>query len=150
MLWGSASALLAFAVAIMAWALFAPYDQQSVLREAGQVGAASRPTASSRLPLSSFAAVWELDLRRPLVDKPVMARVSPATAPAPLDLQLAGTIIEQGRSLAVFAGRDGKVELKAVGEVFRGREVLRIEQDRVNVRYNGEQVTLTLKKGPTG
>ncbi len=79
-----------------------------------------------------------------------MARVSPATAPAPLDLQLAGTIIEQGRSLAVFAGRDGKVELKGVGEVFRGREVLRIEQDRVNVRYNGEQVTLTLKKGPTG
>ncbi len=150
MLWGSSAALLAFAVAIMAWALLAPYDQQSVLREAGQVGATSPPMASPRLPLSSFAAVWELDLRRPLVDKPVNARVPPATPPAPLDLQLTGTIIEQGRSLAVFAGRDGKVELKGVGEAFRGGEVLLIEQDRVKIRYKGELVTLTLKKGPTG
>ena len=150
MLWGLATALLTFAVATVAWALLAPYDERAVVRQAGQVAASSPPTASPRLPLSSFAAVWELDLRRPLVDKPVNARVPPVTPPAPLDLQLTGTIIEKGRSLAVFAGRDGKVELKGVGEVFRGGEVLLIEQDRVKVRYKGEQVTLTLKKGPTG
>ena len=53
--------------------------------------------------LSTFKSVWNLDLRRPLYDRPVQAtKPLPAQKAHALPVRLAGTVIEPGRSVAMF------------------------------------------------
>ena len=68
-----------------------------------------------------------------------------ATAPGGFQLTLAGTI---GNSLALLRRADGSIEVKAVGESIDGVEVLAIRSGQIELRVNGEKVTLKKPKEP--
>jgi hypothetical protein len=67
------------------------------------------------------------------------------TAP-PLTVKLTGTVIEQGRSLAMFITAVGKVELKGVGEIINGAKVTEITDAGVRLEHNGRAVMMALPK----
>jgi len=69
---------------------------------------------------------------------------STAVAAAPQNsaeppLTLVGTI---GNSLAMLKTRDGKIELKGVGESISGITILTITPAKVEARYNGRTISL--------
>lgn len=105
----------------------APVEQQTVLP-----------------PLQSFRAAYLVDLQRPLYDAP---RKSPVAVQQPLQIRLAGTIMDPGFSRAVFAAPDGHTELKAVGEISSGARILTITDGSVTVLYNGQTSILHVNKG---
>lgn len=93
-----------------------------------------------------FDAVWGLDLRRPLFDG---AAVNVASRP-PLAVKLAGTILEPGRSQAMFTvpGAGGPTtEFKGVGDKVGGAEVVEITATTATVLYYGERVVLRAESG---
>ena len=135
-------------VLVMAWVL--PYAEAE---DAGDVVAvhvthATKTTnaAAARVPAANDP-VWSTSLRRPLVDppKPVAAAATQAPAP-PLTVKLTGTVIEQGRSLAMFVTAAGKIELRGVGEVIEGAKVTEITDEGVRIEHNGRSVMMELPK----
>ncbi len=150
-LWATASVFTLGSVVLWVGVWWYPYEtpgtevgHTAISTDASEVHVAAFP------PLSSFQSVWGLDLRRPLYDQPA-APVAAARRPAvkrgpPLRVKLAGTVVEPGRSMAMFITKAGKVELKAIGERVDGAEVLDITQENVSMRYSGRTVDLKLQK----
>jgi type II secretory pathway component PulC len=94
-------------------------------------------------PLADFQRLLTRNLRQPLYD-PAAVSTPPIPAPAKpsLDVKLAGTIIEPGHSKAMLITRDGKTELKGVGQKCGEAEILAIDEKRVVIRFNGDAVEL--------
>ena len=145
-------ALAIASVVVIAWAIRWPYDRRAIATAATATpGRGDRPADSSTLPLSKFAPLWKLDLRRPLTDTPAPANnpaVAAATRTPPRGMKLAGTIIEPERSLALLVGASGKVEIKSIGDRFAGAEVLQIDPGAVTLQHNGQPLILRTGKEP--
>jgi type II secretory pathway component PulC len=94
---------------------------------------------------------WSRRLRQPLEDA-VPAKLAPvavrARKPLPA-LQLMGTILESGRSVAILSLPGGKTELVAEGESVAGFEiaVVAIAADQVTLLHEGEKTNLQLVVG---
>ena len=115
------------------WAFVPP----TIIVPSAAVPVAPREAAATALPpLASFAPVWSVNLRRDL------GTASPRASAAPLQVKLAGTIMDPRRPLALLAGPDGRTELKAIGESAHGARVLRIQPYAVELSYQGRTLTL--------
>lgn len=103
--------------------------------------ATSPPSASSVVTHSAdLLQLAQRPLRQALQD-------APAAPPPPLALKLSGTVVEAGRSRAVMIGADGKSQLRGVGDLVDGIELIDISADSVTVQYLGNPVVLKPVKG---
>ena len=136
------------AVGVFVWSL-------TPIQEAGPAEPRPSPQREALLPqralrdrpaLASFEAVWDLDLQRPLRDVPVAEESEPAPPP----IRLAGTLIDRSQTMGVFLTSGGRQEIKGVGQVVEGVEVLSIREDGATVRYQGRILELALAKGGSG
>ena len=85
-------------------------------------------------------AILDKPLRRNLTGEPTASETSAAAINAnDPPLTLVGTI---GTSLAMLRTRDGKIELKGVGETVAGMTVVSISASRIELRYNGRLISL--------
>jgi hypothetical protein len=109
--------------------------------------------------LTEFAALWDKPLRS---TPPPAALVgaegggdseseegeSISQAAEQIRVSLVGTILESGRSKAIFIGPDGKLDLKGIGQDLelapRGMRVESIQLASVILSYQGEIITLRL------
>jgi len=110
------------------------------------VTASASTQPSSLPPVESLQAVANVQLRRVTA----VAATQSITAGSELasdtpPFTLAGTI---GTSLALLRTPAGQIELKAVGEEAMGAKVLAIRPSQVDVRFNGQSVTLQKPKEP--
>ena len=152
-----AAAACTLALLVLVWGFLAPYEAGN---EAPSPAARSNPAATARPgpvaaeapALSEFEKLWDVDLRRPLVDPapavPAASVIRAAAPVVPIGLKLAGTVVEPGHSVAVFVNPAGRSELKGVGDKAGPAEVMDIQTDHVTLRYNGSPVTLRVEKEP--
>lgn len=148
LLWSGAGSLALACGATVALGWMWPYAVE-MPTDHGPVSAASTENGSGLVvpPLSWFEPIWAMNLRRPLYDQPqpVTSVARPVKkAPPPLPIRLAGTVVEPGRSVAMFITAGGKIELKGEGDTVGEAEVLSIGQDGATVRYRGKRIELTL------
>ena len=138
-LWTGSVVLCALAVGALAWTFLTPIEPQAIA-QSNRTLPATNPTAMVNLP--SLADV------QPFLDKPLrhnFTGVSPTAVAAAQQnsaeppLTLVGTI---GNSLAMLKTRDGKIELKAVGESIAGLTILTIAPSKIEGRYNGRLISL--------
>jgi len=138
-LWTGSVLLCACAVGAIAWTLLTHIDSEP-LAQIHQTIPTTNPTAMVNLPSPT-------DMQ-PFLDKPLRHNLTNA-APTTLattqinstdpPLTLVGTI---GNSLAMFKTRDGRIELKAVGESIAGFTIVTIAPSKVEARYNGRLIQL--------
>lgn len=148
-LWiGSAAmGIAAVGVLVMAWVMpYAEAEPDAVMVNVKHAPKAAHDAVASTVPTAGDP-VWGTSLRRPLVEppKPTATAETRAQAP-PLTAKLTGTVIEQGRSLAMFITAAGKVELKGVGESIEGAQVKEITDRSVRLEHNGRTITMALPK----
>lgn len=113
--------------------------------------ATARPAAGATAavglrPLDDYAARWQRRLRGPAGAAPP-ASTAPLTAAPPVSatdsgpVKLLGTVLEQGRDVAIFLDPAGQIALRRVGESLEGlgdtARVARIERERVTVDVAG-------------
>jgi hypothetical protein len=145
---GVAAACLA-ASALVVWAAAQPLDRAA---EASlpRPGGTHAPQEVPPVTLASLGTALDTDLRRPLVDRPapppVINIASDASAAGAPSIQLVGTIIEQGHSMALISGTSGKIQLKAVGESVDGAEITAIADDGLTVKWNGAETRVPLRR----
>ncbi len=147
-----------------AW-MYHPSDDVAVAVTSPRSSTLTVETAPASRTLDDFADVWSRPYQRPLVDPPPPAPVplpkpaapvrqapQPVPPPAPPDpqVQLVGTIIEQGRSIAIITDQTGKIDMKGEGETLNlspgDIRIDRIDSQEVAVTYCGHQLTLTMQK----
>src|SRR6266566_1352023 len=140
LLWTCATALLALAVGAIVWTVVNPVEHDSIARPTGANNPTTNPASAAGLPsLASMQAILDKPLRWNLTGEPTTdARAAVANSNDP-PLTLVGTI---GNSLAMLKTRDGKIELKGVGETVAGMTVVSISASRIQVRYNGRLISL--------
>jgi hypothetical protein len=138
-LWTGSVVFCALAVAAVGWTFLNPVQPQAIAASSHAVPT-TNPTAMVNLPSLSDV--------QPFLDKPLRHNFSgsaSATVAAAQQnstdppLTLVGTI---GNSLAMLKTRDGKIELKAVGESISGLTILTITPAKVEARYNGRTISL--------
>lgn len=107
-------------------------------------------------PLDQFAASWHRELQGRSVDLEAEPEPEPDAedqqvtnvAIKRIRIKLVGTILETGRSKAIFVGPDGKIDLKGVGQNLeltpKGVRVEHIELASVTLSFQGETLTLPL------
>ena len=146
-LWGVSGAATLGSMLAVGVAVFSPLADET--REHPTVMRAALPKASmDRLPsLASLAAVWDIDLRRPLV-APLHAAAQ-AIAPAPMSFHLIGTTVETGHSMALFTTASGAQRLKAIGEEIDGARIVTIDRDGVNVLLGSSMISLPVERSHT-
>ena len=160
---GIAMVLLLSSVDLIAWAFQSPValdDQASDLVAANRSAAHQAKLVRSP-PLNDFAKFWLTELRRPLYDPPPAPKEAKTdnkkdspqkrrrhkSVPETGGLRLVGTMLEDGRSMAVFTDASGKIELKGVGEALElspGTRVDRIELTQVTISEQGRPTVLRL------
>ena len=141
MLWTCAVALIALAAGAVAWTFLNPVERDSWVQSVGPSIPTTNPTAAPGLPsLADVQAILDKPLRHNLTGEATAtnAAIAAANSNDP-PLTLVGTI---GNSLAMLRTRDGKIELKAVGESVAGMTVVTISPSRVEMRYNGRLISL--------
>jgi hypothetical protein len=154
-LWVAAAGLAAAGVAVFAAGLLLPVDVDGLAAADGRGNvddAAGRLVTGRRAlpPLAEFEPAWAARLRAPLAPATAPAGgpaagpagdappVPPAAASPPVTL--VGTI---GDALALLRAPDGSVQVCAAGETLTGgATVLAVRPAQVDVRYNGQLVTL--------
>ena len=137
-LWTGSAVLCALAAGAVAWTFLNPIEPQPLAQSTRPIPT-TNPTAMVNLPSLS-------DIQ-PFLDKPLRHNFTGATSTAVATAQnsteppltLVGTI---GNSLAMLKTRDGKIELKAVGESISGLTILTITPAKVEARYNGRTISL--------
>lgn len=92
------------------------------------------------------AKQWVTQLQRPLFDPPPPPKPV-APPPPPLRIELVGTVISGDRYTAMIQTPREGTKLVAVGQVVEDAEILTIEQDRVTVRYHGQERVLEKQNG---
>ena len=139
-------AFVAGGVACLLIAAIAPLDHAEI-SPAAKITA--KPHATTAPSLSDFEPIFAMDLRKPLVDPPKTDPAADAlTEDSPLSVRLSGTIIEPGRSVAIFSTGLTKTTIRQVGQEINGAEVVSIESDTVTLRYQGQLRQLKLEKSP--
>ena len=157
----AAMILLVLSGAVLVWAFQGPaavIDQADDLALKGSAVRTAKLVGSP--PLEEFAKVWRKPLRRPLYDPPPAPKEPKrkekkdptkqrrkANNRAAAGVQLVGTMVEDGRSLAVFMNSSGKIDLKGVGESLElapGMRVDRVDLTQVVVTNQGQQTTLQI------
>ena len=137
-LWSGATLLCALAAAAVAWTILNPIRPEPIVQT--HTIPTTNPTAMVNLP--------SLDDVQPFLDKPLRHNLSGAASTAVATTEqnsteppliLVGTI---GNSLAMLRTRDGKIELKGVGESVGGLTIVTISPSKVEARYNGRVVQL--------
>lgn len=108
-------------------------------------------TTANVPPLESFPPLWQRPWRAPLYDAPppIVQAAEPAQ-PLPLNLRLAGTIIEPGRNRAMIVTPDGKMQFVRVGDKVGDAEVLSIDLTSVTVSYLGQPRSLQVEREKRG
>ena len=138
-LWSSALLLCALAIAAVAWTLLNPIQSEPVAQL--RPLPTTNPTAMVNLPnLSDVQPFLDKPLRHNLTgvaSTTAAATTQPTSAEPPLIL--VGTI---GNTLAMLKTRDGKIELKGVGETISGLTIVTISPAKVEARYNGRVIQL--------
>lgn len=138
-LWAASAILCACAIAAVAWTIFNPL-QGEPLPVSARATPTTQPTAMVNLPSPS-----DMD---PILDKPLRHSLASSSAAAIATTQqnsndpplvLVGTI---GNSLAMLKTRDGRIELKSVGESISGLTILAIAPSKIEGRYNGRVIQL--------
>ncbi len=132
-------------------------------REVAHAPRAAAPPKVTRLsappPLDDFRQLTNKPLRRPLVDPPPppppekkKKRKNRASAPRrpSVNLQLVGTVLEVGHSVAILINPQGELTLGTEGQELRlppaGVRVERVELDRVLLSFRGETITLEMPR----
>jgi len=143
-LWSGAAMLAIGAIACASLTLLWPLNTEVATDRDVTASASTQP--SSLPPVESLQAVANVQLRRVTA----VAATQSITAGSELasdtpPFTLAGTI---GTSLALLRTPAGQIELKAVGEEAMGAKVLAIRPSQVDVRFNGQSVTLQKPKEP--
>lgn len=150
-LWSAACGLMLATVGVGATASLWPYDIPTLQNNSAPArrSSESQQKTVSLPPLSTFGQVWSLNLRRPLIDEP---KVAPTPAKKrskptpPLSARLAGTVVEPGHSIAMFITKNGKIELKGIGEKVGGAEVIEITSTGVSLKYHEKVIDLALEQ----
>ena len=147
LLWCIAGMAGGAAVLVVTAATIIPTDApaQAVHLSAG----ASAGPGKSELGPADLAAVMDVELRRPFVDRPAprpAPQVENSTEVIIPTFHLSGTIVEPGHSLALFTNAAGKTEFKRVGDQTQGAEVLSIRQDGATIQWNGRQIVLSVDR----
>jgi hypothetical protein len=154
---GAATVLLLSSATLIAWAFQSPVavDDQADLMAAKRVASKKTKLVGSP-PLKDFAKVWKTELRRPLYDPPPLPKEDKKDSrkkrrreavPDAGGLRLVGTMLEDGRSMAIFTDATGKVDFKAVGETLDlspGARVDQIELTQVTISEQGRATVLRL------
>ena len=157
---GAATVLLLSSAALLAWAFqsTAAVDDQAD-RLATRRAASKKTKLVGSPPLKDLAKVWQIELRRPLYDPPPppkeeKAKKKDRTKKRGRDaladgggLRLVGTMLENGRSMAIFTDATGKVDFKGVGETLElspGARVDVIELMQVTISEQGRATVLQL------
>lgn len=116
------------------------------------IRSATLPTSNPSIPpLASFEAIWSLPLRKPLTA--VATTTAPSTTdvvaavPSNLSITLVGTI---GTSTALVRSANGLIEVRSVGELTAGARILAIRPSQIDLDFNGQRITLTKPKDPSG
>lgn len=142
LLWAVNLAMLAGLACSVAWEM-APLEQASPPKAAGPrrvAPAAARPRVG---PLEDYAVIYRQDLRRPLVDAPLV----PTQPVAPPPIHLTGTAVDADSSVAFFRTSKGEARMASVGDTVEGVEVVEIKADLAKVKFNGQ--TFTMRKEVT-
>src|SRR5437867_1325204 len=138
-LWTASATLCALAAAAVAWTILNSPASEPIAQTT-HTTPTTNPTAMVNLP--SFSEI------QPFLDKPLRHNLTgsaPTTSAAAQQnsadppITLVGTI---GNSLAMLKTRDGKIELKAVGESISGLTIVAISPSKVEARYNGRLISL--------
>jgi hypothetical protein len=138
-LWTASGMLCALAIGAAAWVVLHPVETVLVTQSTHPIPT-TYPTAMVNLP--------SLDEVQPFLDKPLRHNFSGAIPTTVATAQqnssdpgliLVGTI---GNSLAMLKTRDGRIELKAVGESISGLTIVTISATKVEARYNGKLISL--------
>ena len=163
----AAAALLLLSVALVVWALQMPQssDEANVPFLSPERSGVVRTQLVHSPPLEDLAQVWGKRLRRPLFDLPSAAkppRPNVARKPQPRPaatrqvtaggVKLVGTMMEDGRSKAIFMNSNGEIDVKGDGETLAfatGIRVDHIELHRVTVTNEGRLTTLQLPQTKT-
>lgn len=105
---------------------------------------------TTAVTVAQFKPYWDQPLRRPLYDPPP----KPAAKQVPIkkqipSLQLVGTIVEPGRSVAIVKMGSDKLQLKRVGESLgpKGDDCLveSVDSDSIVVRRGSELLSVSMK-----
>lgn len=105
---------------------------------------ATRSTPSEKITLASFDRLGEINLRAPLLERP---GVGPGVRPRGPVLKLAGTIVDPQdprASTALLTWPDGHTELRRIGELVDGIEILEVADQSARLRQAGESLLLTV------
>ena len=164
----SAAVLLLLAsVAVVVWAVNSPQtsDDANPAFAPAKRASAARTKLIHSPSLADFAEVWGKQLRRPLYDPPPVSAPPKRNAARnpqkhrPKDgqvtvggVKLVGTMMEDGRSKAIFMNSNGAIDVKGDGETLAfaaGIRVDRIELQRVTISNDGRLTTLQLPQTKT-
>lgn len=97
--------------------------------------------------LAWYAPLWERDLKQPPIPPATPAEPEePATPSGPIP-QLLATLVEPAGNYAHLVGRQGTVELKAVGDHIDGFRITAIEPGRVQLEDGERTVWIEVPRG---
>jgi hypothetical protein len=135
LLWTATALLMVAAAGIVAAAIVMPLATLGSQMPAPDISAATQPQVDA---LEDYARIWSRSLRNleSRTDAPAVASTQPAKGPG---LTLAGTV---GHSVALLRTADGAVHVRAVGERLAGAQVVAIEPYKVELRHDGQTITL--------
>lgn len=138
---GCSLASIASALAVLGFVLLTDpaLPQESVRVHGSNATTQIAAGASAGLKGEELLRLAQRPLRREINDKP-------AAPPPALALKLSGTVVEPGRSRAILIGADGKAQLRGIGDIVDGAEVLEIAADSITVRYLGSPMVLKPNK----
>ncbi len=138
---------------VIAWTLIIPcavdIDNPKDRSASPATLASPTPGASTTLPtVAELNAVAKRPWQRPLYDpKPVVAPPPPPKPVPPFTAKLTATIIEPGRSVAIFVTREGETAFCTVGQQIAEAEVVAVKQNAAELKYHGKPLHLTVKDG---
>src|SRR2546421_591419 len=138
-LWTGSVLLCTLAAGAVAWTILNPIQPETVSQSTHTVPT-TNPTAMVNLPsLSDLQPFLDKPLRHNFIGTTQTSVAAAQQNSAEPPLTLVGTI---GNSLAMLKTRDGKIELKGVGESISGFTILSITPAKVEARYNGRTISL--------
>ncbi len=116
-----------------------------------QVDSQNAPTSSGHsIPaLDSFAAIWQRDLRQPLIDpEPVEApRAKPPPPPPPVKLpRLIATFVEHGQSWGLFSDVKGAQRVRRTGGQIGSFQIVSITPGSASLRQGANTYEVSIPK----
>jgi type II secretory pathway component PulC len=133
-----ALANLAMLIAAVAW----PLDAGGATNRPSIKAVTTSAPSQNREDLASYAAIYQRDLRTPLVE--VKAAPPPKPPPPKLTITLVGTAIDPDYTCAFFKLANGQTQSVFVGQAIEQAEVVKIMEGSVVVHYADQDMTLSV------